>query len=412
MSTQTTQLRRWQILTGDAMATLQSLASASVHCCITSPPYWGLRDYGTAGQLGAEATPEQYVNRLVAIMREVRRVLRDDGTLWLNLGDSYAANRSYQVESTKGGPKHGGAQAKIGGSVVPVGLKAKDLVGIPWRTALALQADGWYLRADIIWHKPNPMPESVTDRPTRAHEYIFLLSKTAHYFYDADAIREPFKHPAMAVKALARRLEGELLPSRYSTLSGRNDGGARYKKGHGYPSNHQAGRNRRSVWTIPGGHYKGAHFATFPIALVEPSIKAGTSERGVCGECGTPLIRATEINRGGPSTRAGRADAGGSNCEGVSFMGGANPTGAAGGSDTRGMASTERRTVGWLTACDHGATVAPAVVLDPFSGAATTGVAAMRLGRKYIGIEINPAYAEMGARRIEQDAPLFNGTAP
>jgi DNA modification methylase len=172
---------------GDCVSTLCNLPDESVHCCVTSPPYFGLRDYGVDGQIGLEQTPEHFVERLVEVFREVRRVLRDDGTLWLNLGDSYAANRSYQVSPTKWDGLDFG---KSNASKVPDGLKPKDLIGIPWRVAFALQADGWYLRQDIIWHKPNPMPESVKDRCTKAHEYIFLLSKSPKYFYDSEAVKE------------------------------------------------------------------------------------------------------------------------------------------------------------------------------------------------------------------------------
>jgi DNA modification methylase len=259
------------ILIGDSLQQLATIPDASVHCCVTSPPYFGLRDYGMDGQIGLEATPDAFVARLVEVFREVRRVLRDDGTLWLNLGDSYAANRAYQVPSTKGGLKlkHGPAQGVGGaGSVVPDGLKPKDLIGIPWRVAFALQADGYYLRQDIIWSKPNPMPESVTDRCTKAHEYIFMLSKSARYFYDAEAVKEP------AVSTDARKF---------------TDGGRDKQRGHGRRhagfngryadkialEGAPATRNRRSVWTVATKPFKEAHFATFPPDLIEPCILAG-----------------------------------------------------------------------------------------------------------------------------------------
>jgi DNA modification methylase len=183
----------WQIINGDALDVLRTLGDNTFNCCVTSPPYWCLRDYGVDGQIGLEATPEEYADRLVGVFQEVRRVLREDGTLWLNLGDSYASGGkggggSFMDERRDGAWK--GRSSVIGWRSAPKGLKNKDLVGIPWRVAFALQADGWYLRSDIIWAKPNPMPESVTDRPTRSHEYIFLLSKSARYYYDADAIRE------------------------------------------------------------------------------------------------------------------------------------------------------------------------------------------------------------------------------
>ena len=244
---------------------LRTLPVNSVNCCVTSPPYYGLRDYGVEGQIGLEEHPGEYVARLVDVFREVRRVLRDDGTLWLNLGDSYAANRSYQVSSTKGGPKHGPGQSVGGaGSVVPGGLKGKDLIGIPWRVALALQADGWYLRQDIIWHKPNPMPESVKDRCTKAHEYVFLLSKSARYFYDHEASMEP-----VAASTVERLSQPTLHQQEGSTrVPGKTNGNMK-------AAGRTDMRNRRSVWTIATQPYSGAHFATYPPALIEPCILAG-----------------------------------------------------------------------------------------------------------------------------------------
>jgi DNA modification methylase len=258
------------ILIGDSLQQLATIPDASVHCCVTSPPYFGLRDYGMDGQIGLEATPDAFVARLVEVFREVRRVLRDDGTLWLNLGDSYAADRGYQVQQAKGGPKHGEAQAAGGRSqrASDYGLKPKDLIGIPWRVAFALQSDGWYLRQDIIWHKPNPMPESVTDRCTKAHEYIFMLSKSARYFYDAEAVKEP------AVSTDARKF----------TDGGRDKQGGHGRRHAGFNGRYAdkialegapATRNRRSVWTVATKPFKEAHFATFPPDLIEPCILAG-----------------------------------------------------------------------------------------------------------------------------------------
>ena len=230
-----------------------------MRCCVTSPPYWGLRDYGVAGQLGLEKTPEEYVAKMVAVFREVRRVLAEDGTLWLNLGDSYAANRSYQVTDSKHIPV-GNTTA----SSVPDGLKSKDLVGIPWRVAFALQADGWYLRSDIIWAKPNPMPESVTDRPTKSHEYLFLLSKAERYYYDAAAIAEPAINAGLTIH-----------------ING-NDGmdagydGNRTRDGFRRGVTIGDTRNARSVWTIATQPYPEAHFATFPEELARRCIVAGS----------------------------------------------------------------------------------------------------------------------------------------
>jgi len=299
-----------EIICGDALTELKGLPSGCVHCCVTSPPYWGLRDYGVEGQLGLERTPEEYVAKLVDVFREVRRVLRDDGTLWLNLGDSYGTvgNRNGLGSSTLQGSKsYGrGADAEKPTREQSTGLKPKDLVGIPWRVAFALQADGWYLRSDIIWAKPNPMPESVTDRPTKAHEYIFLLAKSERYWYDAEAIAEQSVYPDDDRKA--RSANGQKrMPT--EIIAGIRPGSQTYPT-----------RNRRSVWTVATKPFKGAHFATFPPDLIRPCILAG---------------------------------------------------------------------------CPVGGTV-----LDPFFGAGTTGLVAKQEGRDYIGIELNPAYAEMARERI------------
>lgn len=246
---------------GDCRAILPTLADQSVHCCVTSPPYFGLRDYGHAGQIGLESTPDEYVAQMVAVFREVRRVLRDDATLWLNLGDSYASGG-------RGGGADGSKQttnvgAVLGSKKASDGYKAKDLLGIPWRVAFALQADGWYLRQDIIWSKPNPMPESVTDRCTKAHEYIFLMSKSARYSYDAKAIQEPFVY------------DGDVrMKTAYAVETGKSVG-SEYRA----PVK-QDGRNKRSVWEVSTQGFSEAHFATFPPDLIEPCIKAGCPEGG------------------------------------------------------------------------------------------------------------------------------------
>lgn len=253
---------------GDCIESLRRLPDGCVHTCVTSPPYFGLRDYGMDGQIGLEATPDAFVARLVEVFREVRRVLRDDGTLWLNLGDSYAANRTYQVPSTKGGAKHGPGQSAGGkGSSVPDGLKPKDLIGIPWHVAFALQADGWYLRQDIIWHKPNPMPESVRDRCTKAHEYVFLLSKSPRYFFDADAIKAPLAESS--IPRLKQNVDAQIGTTRAN-------GGAKTNGNLKAQGDLETGlRNRRSVWTVTTKPFKGAHFATFPPDLIEPCVLAG-----------------------------------------------------------------------------------------------------------------------------------------
>jgi DNA modification methylase len=279
---------------GDARAVMAQMEPESVHCVVTSPPYWGLRDYGQPGQLGLEPTPEEYVADMVEVFREVRRVLRSDGTVWLNLGDSYANDLKWGGRS---GGKHvmEGQTGEEGYRVRrDTGLKPKDLVGIPWRVAFALQADGWYLRSDIIWSKPNPMPESVTDRPTKRHEYLFLLSKSARYYYDADAVRETPKWQdadELEVNAQARQKARLIRDGKIADqqsvggyhFAGDRDGYGRGSLGLGEQtlSMNPAGRNLRSVWTIATQPYPGAHFATFPPKLVEPCIKAGCPENGV-----------------------------------------------------------------------------------------------------------------------------------
>ncbi len=258
-----------RIIVGDALTELRKLPSESVHCCVTSPPYWQLRDYGVDGQMGLEDTPTEYVAGMVKVFREVRRVLRSDGTLWLNLGDTYVSKwPSFRLNSTDPKPRQRrGGNWRI--SQFGNRLKEKDLAGIPWRVAFALQADGWYLRSDIIWHKPNPLPESVKDRPTRAHEYVFLLTKSPRYYYDVDSIREPGKPDSMR-----KRLAPWYGPRFQGHPSGRAQN-LRPKQ-----AIHSLGRNRRTVWTIPIRGYSGNHFATFPKQLVEPCIKAGSAIAG------------------------------------------------------------------------------------------------------------------------------------
>ena len=267
-----------RIWLGDAIDGLRAMPDGLAQTCVTSPPYWGLRDYGEDGQIGLEDSPDAFVARLVEVFREVRRVLRDDGTLWLNLGDSYAAARggTYQPAETLAGGISGrtadGSRTNRGRgdgyqpsrNAGAFGLKHKDLCGIPWRVAFALQADGWYLRSDIIWHKPNPMPESVTDRPTKSHEYVFLLSKSARYYYDGEAIKEE------SITNDPRRPYG-------SNGAWSIDGRDKIEAGAGSVRKTDATRrNARSVWSITTRPYAGAHFATFPPELPERCIRAGS----------------------------------------------------------------------------------------------------------------------------------------
>ena len=280
-------------LTGDALDTLRTLPAETFQCCVTSPPYYGLRDYGVDGQIGLEATPDAYIARLVAVFREVRRCLTDDGTLWVNIGDSYAAsgNGGGNKQDTNKG------SLTVGPRIAPPGVKPKDLLGIPWMLAFALRADGWYLRRDIIWHKPNPMPESVRDRPTSAHEYVFLLSKSARYFYDADAVREPHTsdvrrendptlRAALGHSAGMQFVEGGLRrpPSRPAKYFG-----------------HALGRNLRDVWTIATEPCAVAHYAVMPNALAELCVLAGTKAGDHVldpfGGTGTTGLVAERLNR-------------------------------------------------------------------------------------------------------------------
>jgi len=259
-----------KIIQGDCREVLKTLPDGSVDCCVTSPPYWGLRDYGVDGQIGLEQTPVAYVAEMVAVFREVRRVLRDDGTLWLNLGDSYAGSGKGPAGNLgKTNNERDMTHTRLSG-YVPEGLKPKDLIGIPWRVAFALQADGWYLRQDIIWHKPNPMPESVTDRCTKAHEYVFLLSKSERYFFDSEAIKEP-----AAQSSIERAKYGYKHAFKNQFAGSPSD--ARHQDGKQYDAGAFASekRNKRSVWTVNTKPYKGSHFATFPPALIAPMILAG-----------------------------------------------------------------------------------------------------------------------------------------
>lgn len=347
-----------RILNGDCREVLKGLPDESVHCCVTSPPYFGLRDYGVDGQIGLEPTPEEFVAELVEVFREVRRVLRSDGTLWVNLGDSYAGsgrggNPSADSSTLQGSlasqeasqvkrnrneidatariaavPQRGSRlpaglhesarqSGGIGGAWVPPpsGLKQKDLIGAPWMVAFALRADGWYLRQDIIWSKPNPMPESVQDRCTKAHEYLFLLSKSSRYHYDCAAIKESAADTGRENGRDGRQEDSRARPPGSS---------ARTLARIDYS---ELGRNKRSVWEVATSPFTGAHFATFPPALIEPCIKAGCPAGGV--------------------------------------------------------------------------------VLDPFGGAGTTGMVADRLGRNAILIELNPEYASIAQRRVHSDNPLF-----
>lgn len=351
------------VITGDCREELRQLPPKSVHCCVTSPPYFGLRDYGNVEQIGLEPTPDEFVSALVGVFREVRRVLRDDGTVWLNLGDSYTGsgkggnpeNSPHNKQATNRGSQtvgvlYGRTDEKTGGSARAAAVEnvtrktfdlgPKQLLGIPWRVAFALQADGWYLRQDIIWHKPNPMPESVRDRCTKAHEYVFLLSKSPRYFFDQEAILEPSSpntHARLS-QNVQEQVGSERAHAGQKTNGAMKAVGRKFDPGKGNKNNPSFDaamaimpdkRNKRSVWTVPTRSYKEAHFATYPPDLIEPCIKAG---------------------------------------------------------------------------CPAGGTV-----LDPFGGAGTTGLVADRLQRNAVLIELNPEYAQMARDRITKDSGLFGG---
>lgn len=379
------------------------LAAGSAQAIVTSPPYWGLRSYAIgdnkAAELGAEplhdcagwATGndcgECYVCHMRQVAAECWRVLRDDGVMLLNLGDSYASSSKGSGGPTKKQTSNTGSfYNAIDFDLDRIGLKPKDLCAIPWRVALALQADGWWLRSDIIWSKPNPMPESVTDRPTKAHEYIFLLSKRERYYWDAEAAKD---------RAAGGRERFSPGKPKHSQNTDRNDGNR-------YDSEIVATRNLRTVWTIATKPYSGSHFATFPIDIPLRCIRAATSERGCCPTCGAPLRRVVESK--------------------TDFMGG---SGAAGTSaDEIGGKWGERRhgknillgpvvttkTTGWATSCTcPPADPIPCTVLDPFNGAATTGLAAAQLGRRYVGLDLSSAYLRMSRERLGL-AALHNWT--
>jgi len=294
-----------KIICGDALEMLKTLPDKSVNCCVTSPPYYGLKDYGVAGQLGLEKTPEEYIDKLVAVFREVKRVLKDDGTLWVVIGDSYSgsnqgagAAQPTGKQATNKGTNYMNSKKHVSLIKKVNNCKPKDLIGIPWMAAFALRSDGWYLRQDIIWHKPNPMPESVPDRCTKAHEYIFLLSKSAKYYYDAEKIREVAAYDGRkdTVMKGSNKYKGGFVPSQsYQSF---------HARGHERWQVNESGdrvRNKRSVWTVPTQPFSGAHFATFPPKLIEPMILAGCPKGGIVLDpfigSGTTGKVARELNR-------------------------------------------------------------------------------------------------------------------
>jgi len=344
-------------------------------------------------QLGLEKTPAEYVAKLVAGFREVRRVLRDDGVLFLNLGDCYCSTDKWGGDKNGNTGKHTVADSgevpswtcRAKRESIP-GLKPKDLVGIPWMVAFALRDDGWYLRSDIIWAKPNPMPESVTDRPTKSHEYIFLLSKRTTYFYDAEAIKEPFSDERNGDPGAYQRTTAAAKGAR----NDRQDLGFS-NEGKGWnTSGDKSGRNKRTVWTVPSQAYPESHFATFPEDLIKPCILAGTSAKGCCPKCGAPWERVLGEAKGGTI--------------GASWHDHADDSGMGQRQKHVGEAAfrTYRpaKTLGWQPTCKCGErTTVPCVVCDPFAGSGTTGQVALELGRNAILIELNPKYIELIRQR-------------
>jgi DNA modification methylase len=475
---------------GDALTVLRELPDESAQMCVTSPPYWGLRDYGTGAweggdancdhlaplgggteatglqqyrdicgkcgatrvdnQIGLEPTPEAFVATMVEVFREVRRVLRKDGTLWLNLGDSYnAAGRD--GHGTRIGYKQQTNRASASGAdsnrPTAPGLKPKDLCMIPARVALALQADGWYLRSEITWCKPNPMPESVTDRPTQATEKVYLFSKASRYFYDAEAVREPYQlstidrdrygyNHAFANQFKGsptdeRHPDGKQLPpgsfaagpdGRKKTKVQAGDGSAQHRDGERWPN--PAGRNLRNWWEIATEPYPEAHFATYPTELVRRCIAAGTSERGCCPECGAPWMREIAVERGDQEAQR-RPKHLQSDKSGLSLSGS--------GSGEWAKRGSQIRQLGWRPTCecfghveryldDEGdecsryvwerevPTTIAGVVLDPFLGSGTTAAVARNHGRRCIGIELSEDYCKLIEKRTQQ-LSLLSGEA-
>lgn len=413
-----------KILTGDWVEQLRTLPDESVQCCVTSPPYWGLRSYLPQNhplksfELGNERRIEEYIEKIVCGFSDVRRVLRKDGTLWMNMGDCYANDGKWGGET---GGKHAyhenDNRKRIGREKKITGLKPKDLVGMPWRVAFALQADGWWLRMDNIWNKPNPMPESVSDRTTRSHEYVFHFSKSAHYFYDIEAVKEPvsLNTHARISQDLANQVGshranggGKTNGPMKAVIAGSTRKLAGIGQGKRKASYETAlcldvpSRNKRSVWTIPTAAYSGSHYATFPPDLVRPCILAGTSAKGCCRKCGSPYRR---IVKDGPPLEDWKRQCG-SDANGEYHGENQKPY-----SDHQAQAAStvkerilkgmvEKVTVGWKPGCkcDVGEPVA-CVVLDPFLGSGTTGMVALELGRDCVGIELDPASVEQAASR-------------
>ena len=396
----------YRILQGDVTERLREMPDAHFHCCVTSPPYFDLRDYGVAGQLGLEPTPEAFVERMVGVFREVQRVLREDGSLWLNIGDSY--NGSGGIGGAGKQHTNAGSASRPDNRAGWDGLKPKDLVGIPWRLVLALQADGWYWRSCIAWTKRSAMPESVRDRPTSSWEPIFLLTKAATYFYDAEAVRHPHqmnpqRRPTGRPKDLTPR-PGQ--PKQSWSTAARDE--------VGYDGN-PTGANLRNVWPIEEEYvewnlgpepFPGVHFATFPTEVPRRAILAGTSAKGCCPECGAPWEREVERDGGPPKgNHRDRKDYATSRYNDEAHPSGVL-TGGALSSVYKKYGYPKITTIGWRPTCTHNLAPVPCRVLDPFLGSGTTCLVAEQLGRDSTGIELSADYCALGERRIQAGMPL------
>jgi DNA modification methylase len=384
---------RARVFLGDCVETLRQLPEKSVHCVVTSPPYYGLRDYGVPGQIGLEDTLPEYLSRIVEVFTEVHRVLRDDGVLWLNLGDSYAG--SWGAQSRGESPLEGGSTlatrqisvapqrgTKTGSLKRTPGIKRKDLMGVPWRVAFALQDAGWYLRSEVIWHKPNPTTESACDRPSRSHETLFLLSKEPTYYYDAYAVREPAVYGGATVKSPA---SWDTEPGTHGTI---HRFGRAQRKVTDYVQSDT--RAQRTVWTIPTQPFAGGHFAAYPEDLVRPCILSGSSAHGCCSVCGNPAKRLVDKKR--VATRTGDT----TKATGKRFTD---------GNRDPGRHISIQSSQGWEPTCKCKSEVVPCTVLDPFSGAGTTGLVSLKSWRNYIGIELNEQYVRLSRDRLDAELP-------